>query len=95
MEVLCEFQAISLRKPNSESPSACLCREAEADASGSLLAARGMEGEALEARLGSCGQAGPSYGADYLYSAPKLEARLGTAFVRSVPSVGALMQSLR
>lgn len=93
--MLCKAEAVPLRKPNSDLPSACIHREAEADASGSRLAARGTEGEALEARLGSCGQAGPSYGAGYLYSAPKLEARLGTEFVRSVPSVGALMQSLR
>ena len=70
-------------------------REAEADAPGSRQAVRDLDAEVLEERLASSGQAGPSYGPQYLYSAPRLERRLGPDFVRSIPSVCALMQSLR
>ena len=54
-----------------------------------------LDAEVLEERLASSGQAGPSYGPQYLYSAPRLERRLGPDFARSIPSVCALMQSLR
>ena len=56
---------------------------------------RRLDAEALEDRLASSWQAGPSYGAEYLYSAPCLAQRLGAEFARGVPSVAALMQSLR
>ena len=70
-------------------------REAEADAPSSRQAVRDVDAEVLEERLASSGQAGPSYGPQYLYSAPRLERRLGPDFARSIPSVCALMQSLR
>ena len=70
-------------------------REAEADAPSSWQAVRDLDAEVLIERLASSGQAGPSYGSQYLYSAPRLERRLGPDFVRSIPSACALMQSLR
>ncbi|CAK0783823.1 hypothetical protein CVIRNUC_007023 [Coccomyxa viridis] len=72
-----------------------LLREAEADAPSTQQAVRDVDAEVLEERLASSGQAGPSYGPQYLYSAPRLERRLGPDFARSIPSVCALMQSLR
>ena len=74
---------------------AATCREAEADAPGSRQAIRDVDAEVLEERLASSAQAGSSYGPQYLYSAPRLERRLGPDFARSIPSVCALMQSLR
>ena len=65
------------------------------DTPGSRPAVRRLEAEALEERLASSWQAGPSYGAEYLYSAPRLAQRLGAEFVRSVLAVAGLMQSLR
>ena len=72
-----------------------LRREAEADTPSSRQAVRNLDADMLEERLASSGQAGPSYGPQYLYSAPRLERRLGPDFARSIPSVCALMQSLR
>ena len=65
------------------------------DLPGSRQAVRTLSAEALEDRLASSWQAGPSYGSEYLYSAPRLAQRLGVEFVRNVPSVVGLMQSLR
>lgn len=65
------------------------------DLPGSRPAVRRLEAETLEERLASSWQAGPSYGTEYLYSAPRLAQRLGAEFVRSVPAVAGLMQSLR
>lgn len=65
------------------------------DTPGSRQAVRRLDAEALEDRLASSWQAGPRYGAEYLYSAPRLAQRLGAEFVRNVPSVAALLQSLR
>ena len=73
----------------------CLSREAQVDTPGSRQAVVTLNAEALEDRLASSWQAGPSYGAAYLYSAPRLAQRLGAEFVRNVPSVAGLMQSLR
>ena len=70
-------------------------REAEVDLPGSRQAVRRLDAEGLEDRLASSWQAGPSYGSEYLYSAPRLQQRLGAEFVRNIPSVGVLMQSLR
>ena len=61
----------------------------------SRQAVRRLDAETLEDRLASSWHAGPRYGAEYLYSAPRLAQRLGADFVRNVPSAAGLMQSLR